>query len=218
MLPDFRVELDWRGKRYRDIDRGLRAIGVDVAQDFDKLMPIVRRELRAYMTGVVRAVKARTTTPYPGGTSARGVFPGTLSRRSGELSRGLSPRRITVQGGADDVSVKFPLEGIAVVHETGATITPKKAQFLTIPLPAALSGSGVPLRNSAREWSNTFVQRSKRGNLLIFQKRGTGIIPLYVLKKSVTIPPRLAFEQSFEAGRDRLADTLAQQLLREFAS
>ncbi len=123
---------------------------------------------------------------------------------------------IRVQDTADGPVVSFTLSGIAAVHERGATIRAKNAQYLTIPLPAALNKNGTPKRPTARSWPNTFVQRSKKGNLLIFQKKGKDIIPLYVLKKSVVIPKRLAFKEGFEAGRDFLADTLAAEFLKEF--
>ena len=217
MLNEIDIDLEWRGRRYNDVERGLRAFADDLNRDFSKIIPIARRELKDYMKAVVLSVKERTTTPWPGGTSGAGTFPGTLSRRSGALSASLSPSRISVNSSGEEVSVTFPLTGIAVVHETGATIRPKNSQYLTIPLRAALDSRGVPLKAKARDWSDTFVARSKRGNLLIFQKQpGGGIKPLYVLKQSVTIPKRLAFKEAFLAGRDMLADRIAQATIREF--
>ncbi len=52
------------------------------------------------------------------------------------------------------------------------------------------------MRQRARDWDNTFVQRSRRGNLLIFQRNGPNITPLYLLKPSVRIQPRLGLEDS----------------------
>ena len=211
------LELEWRGKRYRDVVRGLQA----VAEDTDKALnerfrPIARKVLRDYMSGVLGAVRQRVSTPYPGGTSRAGEFPGTLSRRSGKLASQFVDENIVVKDG-DEPVVEFTLTGIAAVHERGATIRARNAQYLTIPLPPALNANGTPKRPSAKSWPNTFVQRSKKGNLLIFQKQaGGGIIPLYVLKKSVVIPKRLAFEETFLAGRDFLADVIAQEVLKEF--
>jgi len=84
------------------------------------------------------------------------------------------------------------------VQETGATIRPKRAKFLTVPTDYALDSRGIPLKRSAREWGNTFVARSKKGNLIVFQKRGRGIVPLYVLKKEVRIPARLGLGTIFD--------------------
>lgn len=219
MLPEVVVELDWRNKRYRDIERGLRAVGDDFERDLEALTPIVRKLLMQYMEGVVLSVAARTGTPWPQGTSPKGQFPGTLSRRSGDLRSKLNPAFIKVTGNeTSDLAVSFTLTGIAAVHEQGAVIKPKKAKYLTIPLPPALDSRGVPKKPSARDWADTFILRSKKGNLLIVQKgEGKGkITPLYVLKKSVVIPKRLAFQEAFESGRDMLADKIAAETIKEF--
>jgi hypothetical protein len=218
MLPDIIVELDWRGKRYTDVLRGLAAVATDVEKDFEAITPIVKRILTDYMRGVVKSVADRVSTPYPSGTSRGGAFPGSLSKRSGKLLAGLNPSRIQVKGSAEkDVEVSFSLTGIANVHERGATITPKKAKYLTIPLPPALNANGTPKKPNARAWKNTFILKSKKGNLLIVRKIGKGgIEPLYVLKKSVKIPKRLAFEEAFQAGRSFLADEIANQVIKEF--
>lgn len=218
MLPEVQIELDWRGKRYRDVLRGLEAIGDDLDNSFDRMVPLVQKTLNAYMAGVIQSVADRSRTPYPAGTSPKGVFPGTLSKRSGKLLAGLNPARIKVTGQTEkDIQVSYTLQGIANVHERGATITPKKAKYLTIPLPPALTSRGLPKKPSARDWKDTFVLKSRKGNLLIVQKQPNGgILPLYVLKKSVTIPKRLGFEEAFLAGRDFLADQIANDVVREF--
>jgi hypothetical protein len=60
-----------------------------------------------------------------------------------------------------------------------------------------MDSRGVPLRKRARDWQNTFVARSRKGNLIIFQKRGRkNIRPLYLLKPEVTIRPRLGMEKN----------------------
>lgn len=217
MVAEVNVELEWRGKRFRDIERGLRAVGSDIEKDFETMVPLVQKILRDYMESVVKSVAARTRTPYPSGTSPAGQFPGTLSKRSGKLSASLNPSRIQVTGNTTgNTAVSFTLTGIASVHERGAVIRPKRSKYLTVPLPAALNSNGTPKLPNARAWKNTFIIKSKKGNLLIVQKNGKGITPLYVLKKSVTIPKRLAFEEAFGAGRDFLADKIAQEVIREF--
>lgn len=217
-MPDVEIELDWRGRRYKNVERGLDAIGTDLEKDFEKMTPLIKNILIDYMEGVVMSVADRARTPYPGGTSPAGRFPGTLSKRSGKLLASLSKDRIKVAGGMrSEVAVSYTLTGIATVHERGATIRPKRAKYLTVPLPPALTSRGIPKKKSARDWRNTFVLKSKKGNLLIVQKRADGgITPLYVLKKSVTIPKRLAFGEAFNAGRDFLADKIASDVIREF--
>lgn len=210
------LELEYRGKRYVDVSRGLAAVAETTGKDFDAALPFVRNVLRQYMTGVVRATASRMKGAWPDGTSSPGEVPGRLSRRSGGLARKMNASRISARLTSEGPVVSFQLTGVMAVHERGAVITPRTSQYLTIPLPAALDSRGVPLRKSARDWQNTFVRRSKRGNLLIFQKQGREIIPLYALKKSVRIPARLDFGRTFNAGLDRLGDEVADSVLREF--
>lgn len=216
MLPEIEIELEWRSKRYRDVERGLRVVAKDIERDFEQITPLVKKILRDYMAGVVRSVAQRADGPYPTGTSPAGQFPGSLSKRSGKLLSSLNESRIEVQG-SDDIEVSYTLTGIASVHERGATIRPKRAKYLTVPLPPALNSNGTPKKKSARDWQNTFVLKSRKGNLLIVQKAGGGqITPLYVLRKQVTIPQRLGFGDAFQAGRDFLADKIADDVIREF--
>lgn len=212
------IDLQWRGKRYDDIDKGLRAFATDIEADLAATYgPTVRTLLKKYMEGVIESVRQRASAPWPGGTSPGGQRPGSLSRRSGGLLRTLSPSRITVSGSeASEITVSFKLSGKALVHERGATVVPRKSKYLTIPLAAALDSRGVPLRPSAKDWSNTFVFKSKKGNLLIGMRKGKELVPLYVLKRSVTIPPRLSFKEAFTAGKDFLADAIAKEVLKEF--
>lgn len=67
----------------------------------------------------------------------------------------------------------------AAIHQFGGTIRPINARALTVPLPAATLG------RRARDYKNTFVAKG-----VIFQKQGSEIVPLFVLKKSVKIPAR----------------------------
>jgi len=82
----------------------------------------------------------------------------------------------------------------ANIHENGGTIRPRISQFLTIPLDAAKTPSGVT-RFTAREvkeggtsYQSSFV---KKGIIFgVLQRKGgkNSIVPLFILKKSVEIP------------------------------
>lgn len=131
-----------------------------------------------------------------------------LHRRSGHLAQSIQTS--VYQDGASVVTARIG-SGVAnnrrmpyaEIHEDGGTITPKKAKWLTIPLEAALTPSGVPKKASAREWKNTFVGKSKGGALIIFQKVGKKtLVPLYVLKKSVRIPARHYMSETLEASKN----------------
>lgn len=82
-------------------------------------------------------------------------------------------------------------------------IVPKKGKYLTIPLPAAMTRAGVAKGGAkSGQWGDTFIAKSKAGNLIIFGKRRImkdkkegelrgQVVPLFVLKKSVTVPARV---------------------------
>ncbi len=75
----------------------------------------------------------------------------------------------------------------AAMLQFGGTIRPKHGKYLALPFPRV---SGRP-----RDYENTFVPKGKR---VIFQNLGGGKIrPLFLLKSSVTIPPRpyLVFQE-----------------------
>lgn len=103
---------------------------------------------------------------------------------------GLKPRlEVGIGGGA------APYAGI---HETGGTIRPKRARWLTIPVADGLTRAGVPRYKSPRDVPDGFFHR-KGANLFFMQRTGPRSAPqlLFALVKSARIPPRLEFEKSF---------------------
>ena len=69
----------------------------------------------------------------------------------------------------------------AKIQEKGGKIRPKKAKMLTIPLPG--------IKGTAANYPNSFIIKSKKGNVLIVERKGKkGLKPLFVLKKEVKIP------------------------------
>lgn len=118
-----------------------------------------------------------------------------LKRRTGDLSRGMQSK-ITGEGNNLVLHIGNRVRTgervpYADIHEKGGTVKPRHGKYLTVPLPPALTARGV-LRKPARSWDNTFVFKSKAGNLIIGQKRGKRgkVISLFVLKKRVDIPAR----------------------------
>lgn len=99
----------------------------------------------------------------------------------------------------------------AATQEFGATITGD----LWIPLPPAKTAAGVSRWSSPREVPGLFRIRSRKGNLLLVRREGTGITPYYVHRTSVTVPAtyfaRRAFEQVQREGLG-LDDLLAEAL------
>lgn len=212
MANTFELGFEFRNKRFRDAERGLRVFASELSKDWDGAAKILSAELKEFLDSVALALAQRHGTPWPGGTG-----PKSLSKRSGGLIASIE-KSVKITGTTFDnlegfISAAFP----GVVHEFGATIRPKKAKMLTIPLPAALDNRGIPIRKSARDWPNTFVARSKAGNLLIFQKRGTEIVPLYVLKSSVKIPPRLGMRQTLETGIPYFVERAMDRMVKGIA-
>lgn len=155
---------------------------------------VISREIRVFLDEVSRSVIKRHSGAWPGGTSAPGTTPGRLSKRSGAMVKSIADS-IKVSGRFETgITAHIGGNAVAQLHETGAVIRPKKGKYLAIPLPEALDSRGVELRKGPRAWDNTFIATSKRGNLIIFQRRGRRAIPLYVLKAQVRIPPRLGMQ------------------------
>ena len=182
-------------REFSDIEKAFSDIDRRLLLGFDGAARPVSRLLKQSLQRVVKQMQRQHGTPWRAGGSGKNLF-----RRSGAGLRSIArsvhvrPARSldTVLG---KIGAGFPIS----VHEEGATITAKRARFLTIPLPAALDSRGIPLKRRARDWDDTFVARSKRGNLIIFQKQSDGgIVPLYLLKRSVVIPPRLRLGETLE--------------------
>jgi len=114
----------------------------------------------------------------------------------------------------------------APLQEHGGEVRPVTAKKLAIPLKAAKHGSGIP-KGPPRSFPNTFIQKSKRGNLLIFQMTGKkrpknlpegandpSIVPLFVLKDRVRVPGRLGFFDLWKDGSDERRALLARATAR----
>jgi hypothetical protein len=202
--------LDWQGRRFSDASEGMRAFAADTEKAVEKAAPALRHELETYLRGVALAMEKRHSQPWHPGTSP----PGALFRRSGALVAAIRDS-VRVSGqtldnieGRIGASVEY-----AHIQEYGGTIVPTTAKYLAIPLPNALDVRGVPLKAGPREWSNTFVARSKAGNLLIFQKQSIRIVPLYVLKNKVTIPARLGLGDELRLGMGAFMDNAMSRML-----
>lgn len=208
---------NFRNKRFQRASVGLAAFAKELDASWDGAAKSLSRQLKSFLDSVAEAIAQRHSTPWPGGTGEH-----TLSKRSGALVASIE-KSVRIEGSTYNdlkgyIGAAFP----AQVHEYGATIRPKKAKFLTVPLPAALDSRGVPKKKSARDWKNTFVAKTRKGNLIIFQKNGTQITPLYVLRTQVTIPPRLGMQATLNLGLpyfvDKAADAIVRDMMRAVKS
>lgn len=214
------IGFEFRNQRWRNAEAGLAQVGRITRKDFQRQGPVLNRELREYLNAVATALSRRHGGSWPSGTSPAGARPGTLSRRSGSLLRAIS-RSVEVRGTrVDSIVGTIGAPGLPYgrIQEEGGVVRAKRAKYLTIPLPAALNRDGTPRRRRARSWKNTFVRRSKAGNLVIFQKRGQEVVPLYLLKPSVRIPPRLGMAATLEAGLSALVDDAMAAMARSIVT
>lgn len=77
----------------------------------------------------------------------------------------------------------------APVHQHGAVIVPRRGKYLAIPLSPPLTVSQRRTMGP-RDFPNTFIAKSKRGTLLVFQRTSGGVRPIFLLVKSVRIKQR----------------------------
>jgi hypothetical protein len=205
------LSLLYKNTVYSDANVGLQRIRHDFEQASQKIKPILMTELTRYLQLIAQQVAERNSAPWPGGTT-----PTSLSRRSGEAMESLKQGVRISMGSVGPVGDMYGVFYL-FVHEYGGTMRAKNAQYLTIPLPAALNSDGTPKMRSAREWNDTFVGRSRAGNLIVFQRQGRLVVPLYVLKKEVRIRPRLGLIKAQEDAIDkfiwRVATLVAEEVL-----
>ena len=211
-VAEIELSFDYRSQRWRDAWTGLEALSRRTGYAMDRLTPELKQALAAYITKSLQMLAERHSGAYPGGTG-----PNSLAKRSGRLGRALRrPPKVTGTK-LNNVEGQWKLPFYAGVHETGKIIVAKGA-YLTIPLPAALNRNGTPKKPSARHWDRTFVKKSKKGNLIIFRRDGANIVPLYVLKKSVKIPPRMGMRSVLQAGVPEFVDVAMSRMLDRLAA
>jgi hypothetical protein len=211
------------GQRYKSAKKGIDAFARKIGNIMpaDRLNRTISRELKNYLDTVAFAMRERHSVSWDPflPTLPSGPSKGRLAHRSGSLVDEIEKSvNVTTSGEVVAGEIGGGLSPYALIHEQGGVVRAKKSKYLTIPTRFALDSQGVPLKRKARDWPNTFIQTSKRGNLIIFQKRGANIVPLYVLKKSVVIPPRLGLGKTLEVTEGPFIDKLFKLLLDDINS
>lgn len=185
----------------------------------DKLLKILENVPKSFLRQAKKIidVNARVLQRYirveklTGGTTAD-----RLKVRSGRLRASVIPLKTETKEDRVEGGISFgTIYSRVHVGPKGqvTTITPKKGKYLTIPLPAAMTKAGVG-KGSAMlgPWTNTFVRKSKAGNLIMFgqmtsyskvkvkgtavkgiaiRKISSNVVPLFLLKKSVKVKARI---------------------------
>ncbi len=177
----------------------MKAIRVKTTIDTAKAGEIAARGVSSglvasadYMVGQIKQSMAFRKSPSPPG-SPPAVGP------TGMLMNGIA--RTDPKGGS--LYVHTSQTRYARIQEKGGTIRPVKTQYLAIPLSyqaKRLAGRTSQAGNSSLRKAGIpmVVRKSKAGNLLLFagNKWGSGKSrirmgePLFVLKKSITLPAR----------------------------
>lgn len=155
-----------------------------------------------------------------------------LHTRTGALRASVRPLSVNRSSTIIQAGISFGTQ-YASTHVgkrgTVTTIRPKGHPYLAIPLPAAKTRSGVAKGQPEVSWQgeerpnspfgDTFIAKSKKGNLIIFGKsiqtkdvnwgRTKGkIVPLFVLKREVKIPVRIPIEGI----QERLVDSIVERM------
>lgn len=210
----FSLGLEVKGRRYQSAAVGLKALAVNLKRSMKGVDDELKAELRVFLNDV-----AKDLATFHGGDWSPGGSPGpALRRRSGRAVRSiLSSVRVWGKG-INAVSGSIGGVGYLRIHEYSGVVKAKRAKYLTIPLPAALRANGTPIKARARDWPGTFVITSKRGNKLICRKDGNGIVPLYLLKRSVRIPARLGMRRRIMRDSNVFADRAMTRAVKRIMS
>lgn len=191
------VTVEINGRSFDNIERAFADLGDRLEQSIDKAAIPIGKAAMAMLQLVAAKMEQRHGNPWAGTVKNPTPF---LQSRTGKGLRSIRDSIKVATSSGQEMLYASISAGDLSFHEKGGVVRAKRAQYLTIPLPAAMDSRGVPLRKRARDWDNTFVRRSRRGNLIVFRKLPSAneVTPLYVLKPSVYIPPRLGMQAVFE--------------------
>lgn len=117
-----------------------------------------------------------------------------LGVRSGRLRSATHAMKTKIENGSvsggTEVGVRYASTHIGPKGKK-TTIRPKKSNWLTIPLPAALTGAGRMKYDSARNYPNLRFIPTRSGSPILAQVGDGQVIPFFVLKKRVDIMTRV---------------------------
>lgn len=162
-----------------------------------------------------------------------------LKLRTGNLSRSFNARtQANTDGIVVDVSPQGPGSEYANLHEVGGTVKPVRSKYLWIPIAGNLTPSGVA-RITPTEAINRggfFAKGVFFGRALTKRNvpqrtqstgrdgykgkaiaKGADITPLFVLKKSVSVPARLGAGRLWEGSMPSLVERLDMMAGQLFA-
>lgn len=202
------LEAEFDGKRFKHASDGLRALAERFGKDFAEFGHVLGREMQAFLDEELLNLSGI----HSGSVTTRN----RLAKRTGDLVKALQRgAEVTHSGKLTSVEGRVYLPRQYHVHEYGGTLRPTSGKYLFVPLPAALTSNGKPKKMRPRDWRGTFIAESRKGNLLLFQRKGPRLIPLYALKPKAKIRPRLGLRQNIRRGVPAFADRALEALLDE---
>jgi hypothetical protein len=153
------------------------------------------------------------------------------AKRSGKSAAEIySSARVRGGNRLDSIRGYFLVSPAIAANEYGAIITPKDAQALAIPLPAALYPNGMPKRRGPNSWRNlgTFIYKSKKtGKAYIAYRRKEApkgeykLVLLYVLVDRAEIKPKRTLRNTYDEMTPKLyaqwADILKEEIDKVYA-
>lgn len=192
------------------ITKGLVEVRIHLNTASRRIFTTMRQSLARRLPMAVAYAKERYLT---GGTTSD-----RLAVRTGRLRAAFTAEVVSSgQEITGRIGYLYDTPPYAAVHEGWpgerrfTTIRPRQAQYLAIPL------TEEARRAKPRSFENTFVQSSRRGNLLIFQKTGAGTIaPLYLLRREVTIPARPALRPTMARFLPLILEDIRQAVRDDF--
>lgn len=198
MTQAVELSVSYGNKRYRDAARGLHALAKSLNKSMNDYAHVLSREMKTFIRDELDKLAERHSGPITTDT--------TLATRTGTLVKSLKTAgTVTEAATIADVQAEIRLPGQYKVQEYGGTVKPKNG-YLFVPLPDALNPDGTPKKLNPRQWQDTFIRESKAGNLILFQRVGRKLIPLYALKSQVRVRPRLGLVSQVKADFPDFAD------------
>lgn len=193
------LSVSYGNKRFNDALVGLHALADTLDRNVQDFGHVVGREMRVFINDELAKLAAR----HSGSTTTDTA----LAKRTGTLTSALL-KDGTVHDAPKvaDVWGEITLPGEYRIQEYGGTIRPTKGEYLFIPLPAALNADGSPRYRNPRQWRGTFIAESKAGNLILFQRVGRKLTPLYALKREARVRPRLGLVNQMKSGFPAFAE------------
>lgn len=169
------------GGIFRELKKSRSAGRID-----QKLAPLFAQELKEFAIAVIGDLPATSS----------------LKMRTGRLiAQLIKGVKVTGGGSADSIRLTIDAPQEIAVHEFGATIRAKSAQYLAIPVLYGLRPDGSPKFKGPRSYTRykPFVFKSKDGRkFLAYRTKTGGLRVIYRLIEEVTIRKRLRLNQAID--------------------